>query len=69
MAGITHRKILLTFRIIKAFHRECMNPSDKKWYSFNDEYVREISSESIKQYETKGGSSPYILFYCKRSLL
>jgi hypothetical protein len=45
-----------------------MNPFDNKWYSFNDDTIGEVKEETIKKHQTAGGASPYILFYCKRSL-
>lgn len=47
---------------------ECMNPYNRKWYSFNDDYVRETSVTEDK-YNGKGASSPYVLFYVKTSCL
>lgn len=45
-----------------------MNPFDRKWYCFNDEFVKEIDIYD-KNYHTTGGESPYILFYCKKKFL
>jgi ubiquitin C-terminal hydrolase len=45
---------------------DCMNPYDKKWYTFNDSMVRESHVVSDKDTEIEG-ESPYILFYIKNS--
>ena len=47
------------------FNRECMNQYDRKWYNFNDSHVSEVYS-GIDRYSKEGGSSPYLLFYCKK---
>jgi hypothetical protein len=48
--------------------RECMNPFNRKWYNFNDDFVRE-TVVSDKTCNSKGSSSPYVLFYIKTSCL
>ena len=45
-----------------------MNPFDRRWYSYNDSFVNEIDINKQK-YDTIGSSNPYVLFYCKRSIL
>lgn len=72
MEGITLRKRNLFSLKVSSYvvvFSECMNPFDRKWYNFNDSHVREVGDSIIKRYATTGGSSPYLLFYCKRSLL
>ncbi|CAD8067833.1 unnamed protein product [Paramecium sonneborni] len=43
------------------------NPFNQKWYRYNDSDVREIDIKQ-QRYDTDGSSSPYILFYARKSL-
>ena len=45
-----------------------MNPYDKKWYKYNDDYVSEIQNMDDKNYKNYGSSSAYILLYAKKNL-
>jgi len=45
-----------------------MNPYDKKWYKYNDDYVSDISNMDEKNYKNYGSSSAYMLFYGKKIL-
>lgn len=44
-----------------------MNPFNLKWYRYNDSDVREIDVKQLR-YDSEGSSSPYILFYARKSL-
>ena len=45
-----------------------MSIYDRRWYRFNDSYVSEIDINS-QSYDKYGSGSPYILFYCRRSII
>jgi len=73
MEVITHRKYF-KYNIFKRsknliiLSRESMNPYDKKWYKYNDDYVTEIQNMDDKKYKNYGSSSAYMLFYAKKNL-
>ncbi|CAD8150879.1 unnamed protein product [Paramecium octaurelia] len=46
---------------------DSLNPFNLKWYRYNDSDVREIDVKQ-QRYDTDGSSSPYILFYARKSL-
>jgi len=43
----------------------CCDESFSRWNNFNDADVKEISTDSMNHYKTKGSDSPYLLFYKK----
>lgn len=50
------------------FFSESMNPDDKRWYKYNDDYVSDIQGMDEKNFKNYGSSNAYLLFYAKKIL-
>ena len=44
------------------YYSECFDANSNKWYRYDDEIVKEINIKLL-DYEKKGSSGAYILFY------